>query len=322
MEICIAYSNVTKLAARLGRRINFFDLGCTTGRGTPDFGIMDVGCFVVPPAGSGLTYGSLINPALPISEAATEKTGIVAEMVIDQELWNMRYAAHFHDMASTVWLAGFNISTFDLHGIKDENARYGMPIEEFKFTFDVRSLHLKLSKATSDKGTLEDIAKVYGVARVPAFERAQANAIIALEITDRIVATYGLDAVVGVITAKSTAGALTAENIALFAEGKTSVSMHEIASVFATEEKKIGFELGRAIDTCLVNPAVFAVAGTQEWLQDAFMDVPGAVLTGGKLKPLYDCLLPHKPSDVEFDYVQLRIGLANAGMTWSSLKKA
>jgi DNA polymerase III epsilon subunit-like protein len=319
----ISFNNVIKLAARLGRSVHVFDLECTTFRGMANFGITEVAGFRVwPDKDSGAIYSHLINPEREISREAQKLTGITQSMVADKEVWGARYAADYRRMAGDTWLTGYNIKTFDLHAVKDMNERYGHPIDGFKYVFDVRDLHLNLSCAENKKGTLTEVAAMYGVTPKGGAHRATADVVMTLEVLDKIIDLFGLDAVLDRILPKADGAydKLTAQAIAKFVKNKKLVTLPELAKAFVTDEKKVGFELGRAIDERLVDPRIFAAADTQHWLTEALVEVDGDLVVGGKLKPLYEALAPTKPAGLQLDYVQLRVALSNMGMDWSSRK--
>jgi hypothetical protein len=113
---------------------------------------------------------------------------------------------------------------------------------------------------------------------------------------------------------------LTAQAIAKYSKNKQLVTVPDLARAFSVDESKISYELGRAIDENLVDPRIFAAADVQDWLIEAFMNVDDVLLTQGKLKPLYERLSEGKPASIPLDYVQLRIGLHLAKLTWSSRK--
>ncbi|VTU41768.1 MULTISPECIES: 3'-5' exonuclease [unclassified Variovorax] len=242
----ISFNHVIKLAARLGRSIHIFDLECTTFRGMANFGITEVAGFRVwPDKDSGAIYSHLINPEREISREAQKLTGITQSMVADKELWGARYAADYRRMAGDTWLTGYNIKTFDLHAVKDMNERYGFPIDEFKFVFDVRDLHLNLSCAENKKGTLVEVAAMYGVTPKGAAHRAKADVILTVETLDKIIDLYGMQAVLDRILPKADGAydKLTAQAIAKFVKNKTQVSLPQLAKAFVTDEKKVSFEL-------------------------------------------------------------------------------
>ncbi|KWU17768.1 3'-5' exonuclease [Burkholderia cenocepacia] len=322
MNLKVRINNILDLATRLGRHISIFDLEGTGFRG-PGFGITEVACFTVAPnADSGVLFGHLINPEELITPQAVKITGITQAMVADKELWSLRYAAAFKEMAENHWVGGFNCKSFDFHAVLDMNAKYGQPIEGFKYGFDVMTLHHNLCGNKKRSGTLLEIAALYDIKPQGDLHRANADTVLTVELFDALIETFGIEAVLARFLPKPQGAydKLTAQAIAKYSKGKTLVSLPDLASAFAVDESKISYELGRAIDENLVDPRIFAAADVQDWLIEAFMNVDETLLAQGKLKPLYERLSEGKPESIPLDYVQLRIGLHLAELTWSTRK--
>ncbi len=316
------FDKVAELAQRLGRPIAVYDLEATTFRGRANFGITEVWCFVVTPQGPGVSFGSLINPERGIDLQVQQLTGITQDMVRKLETWGAKYADLFSKFAQgQVWVCGFNNSTFDNPAVKDMNARYGKPIEEFQYSFDVRRLHLKLSGAKSAAGGLEETAHRYGVKARGGLHRAQADVILTLELLNAVIELYGLDAVQNLVEPKPRGAPdkLSAAAVAKYVKSRATVTVEALAEAFQKDAKTVSFEVGKAIDERMVDPRVFACQSAQEWLEGALAELPTELLEQGKLRPMHDSLRAAGAPD-ELDYVQLRVGLAAAGLTWTSLK--
>lgn len=318
------FQYVVELARRLGRHILVFDLESTTFRGRANFGITEVACCMVLTHGNALSFGSLINPERTIDPAVVELTGITNAAVAKAETWGKRYAALFQQMARDHWVTGFNNRTFDEPAVKDMNLRYGKPIEKFEYSFDVRLLHLTLSGSKSRKGNLPDTAALYGVKPRGDLHRANADTILTLELLNAIIEVYGLDAVCELILppAEGAVDRLTPQSIAKYVKSRKSVTVEALAKDFSKDAKAVSFEVGKAIDERMVDPAVFAVQSAQDWLDQALMEVDAELLLEGKLRPLHDMLAQKPNSEGQLDYVQLRIALLRAGLEWASLKPA
>ena len=322
MTLQVRISHILELATRLERHITIFDLEGTGFRGK-NFGITEVACFTVAPnADSGVLFGHLINPEELITPQAVKITGITQAMVAGAELWSQRYAELFRDIAATHWVGGFNCKSFDFHAVLDMNTKYGMPFEKFEYGFDTMTLHHNLCGNKKRGGNLVEIAALYGVAPQGSLHRATADTILTVELFDAIIETFGIDAVLARLQPKPQGAydKLTAQAIAKYSKNKKLVTVPDLALAFSADESKISYELGRAIDENLVDPRIFAAADVQDWLIEAFMNVDNVLLTQGKLKPLYERLSEGKPASIPLDYVQLRIGLHLAELTWSSRK--
>ena len=318
----LAFYNVTDLARRLGGHITVFDLETTTFRGQSNFGIMEVACFTVTTQGPGLKFGSLINPERSISPDASRITGLTTRDVIGAETWGKRYAGLFAKLAQEQWLTGFNSKTFDCYAVKDMGKRYGHPIEEFKKAFDVKDLNRILS-AGKIKGSLEAVAAQYGVYPRGALHRAGADVALTLELLNAIIEVYGLDAVCELILPKQegTFDKLSAHAVARYVKSRKKISLEQIATAFGKDTEAVSFEISKAIDERLIDASLFASPEAQAWLDEALPEVDAAVLTDGRLRPLYDALAASAPKAGMFDYIQLRVALLRAGLTWSSLKQ-
>lgn len=319
---------VGELARKLQHPIQIYDLEATTFRGRPNFGITEVSCFAVAPDGSAAAYGTLINPERTIDPEVSRLTGITQAMVRDKETWGVKYAGLFARLAAgQCWVAGFNNSTFDNHAVVDMNDRYGHPIEKFTKTFDVRRLHLKLSGVKSKAGTLQEVGALYGILPKGDLHRAEADTVLTLEVLDALCEVYTVDSVGEEILAvprkrgAPERGSLTSSALVTFAQRKRRLTLADVASEFGKEARAVSFEVGRAIDERLLEPGIFASDEQQTWLASALLELDTELLTQGKLKPLYEAVNQRSPVG-EVDYVQLRIGLLQAGLSWSSLKPA
>jgi DNA polymerase III epsilon subunit-like protein len=316
------FTQVSELAKRLNKHITVYDLEATTFRGQPNFGITEVACFVVPPTGPGVAFGSLINPEREISREAGQLTGITRPMVQSQETWGAKYADLFSKIAAgQCYAVGFNNSTFDNPAVAEMNARYGKPFEKFTLTFDVRRLHLRLSASKSQAGNLPTIAAAYGVKPRGSLHRAAADVALTLELLNAIVELYGLDAVVDQILAKplGARAQLNTSAVAKYVRGKKFVDVQTAAAAFKKDPKSVSFEIGKGLDERLLPVEAFRVLAVTSWMAEVFQDLQETTFSSGKLKPVYDALAAFEPPP-GFDYIQLRIGLLDQGRTWASLK--
>lgn len=316
------FSNIAKLAKALGTHITCFDLEATTFRGKANFGITEVACLTVTTDARVLTYAAIINPERKIDPAVVDLTGLTQEMVDKGELWSLRYAEHFEKLAKDYWVFGFNNKTFDEPAVADINRRYGRPIPGFARSFDVRQLHLVLSAATSKKGKLAEVAAFYGVPLPTTLHRAAADVMLTANVLERILDVYGHDAVLAQIRdkPKDAKDKLSAIAIARYVKSKAKVTLSDLEVAFKADIADISFEVGKAIDEGLVDPERFAVEPVIAWVSDALVEIDPDVLMTGKLKPIYLELKKSSQGIPGIDYVQLRIALSRAGISWSSKK--
>lgn len=316
------FTLVSELAHRLGKHVAIYDLEGTTFRGVPDFGITEVACFVVAPTGPGVLFSSLIDPERPISKDAQRITGISQDMVRGQQTWGVRYAKLFADMAAgQTWLGGFNNVTFDNPAVQEMGERYGVPIPDFKHTFDVRRLHLKLSGAKSQRGTLSQVAQAYGVTARGDLHRAVADVILTLELFNGVLETYGLEAVMNQLqpAPEGARDKLSSGALVKYVRSRRALTVAQAAEAFHSNPQQISFEIGKCIDERMLDPEVFSAEAAQEWLRDALVELPPSVLEEGKLRPMFDSLKESGLPD-SVDYIQLRIALLRQGLAWTSLK--
>lgn len=338
----VQYSNVAALVKALGRALTIFDLECTAFRGRSNFGITEVCGFSVVPDGTAVIYGHLINPENPIDAKVVQLTGITPAMVRDKETWGARYAKLFQELAATHWVGGFNNKTFDCPAVLDMNARYGQPIPGgFAYVLDVRNLYLALEKPESKKGNLVQIADFYDVKPQGDLHRARADVILTVETLDAMVAHYGVESIVEVLARSATAVAAKAaaaaqeeaptkvkspaepaivDSLAWSEAVDDATTIAELAQKLGVEHKVAALELSKAIDEGRANPMRFVNEATLTWLREMLVETPTELLLAGRLKPLFEHLSPLQPKHIEFDYLQLRIGLVDSQLSWASLK--
>lgn len=321
----LRFAWLAELARRLERPILVFDLESTTFRGRANFGITEIACLVFTPKGHALSMGTLINPERTIDAKVVELNGITQADVRSAENWGVRYSKFFATQAVDMWVCGYNSDTFDVPAVKDMGTRYGHPVVDFPYSFDVRKLHLILSGAKSRKGKLNEVAAMYNVHPDGKLHRATADTFLTADLLNAIIQTHGIEAVLEQILPKEEAAfdKLTAAAIARYVQkAKGPVTVEALASAFAKEPSQVTFELGKAMDERLLDPRVFESQSAQQWLDDALPEVDTDLLSGGRLRPLHDALLQQSPPPGALDYVQLRIALLRAGLSWNSLKPA
>lgn len=328
-----------QLAHALRMPLILFDFETTTFRGRPNFGIMEAAFMMaVNPQGAGavIQYGSLVNPEALIDRQVSELTGITQSMVTGHKPWSDSYMQHMYEFSDKAYFTGFNSDSFDLPAAQDQAKRYNAVPPDFKHHFDVRKLHLKLSNATSQKGKLADVAAIYGVKPRGHLHRASADVALTAETLSVMVLAYGLEKVLGLIAESApevkqegavlvhTPGeALTAENVARYVRSGEARSLAALAKAFGTEEHKVSFEAGKALDSGLIpDPGVFADEAVQAWLVPAVVALPANVRDTGKLKNLYVAVEADNGKRKGFDYIQLRIAMLRNGMRWATLKAA
>lgn len=324
----IQFAHVAQLCREVNRYLTVFDLETTTLRGRPNFGITEVACFTVTPEGRGLSYSTLINPERLIDPEAARLTGITQEMVANQELWSARYAGHFDRMSrENHILSGFNIKTFDCPAVLEMNQRYGIETPPFRSVLDTRPAYRALAGVKDTKGKLSELAALFGVRPQGQLHRAQADVVLTVEFLDALIKTYGVMAVYQQCQPQTAAKGYYAKvdnplELAQFALEQQQPSVAKLAVMLGQTEKEIVFALCRAVDEGITTAEFFAIPETRDWLRDALLDVNPDLLIAGKLKPIYEELANQCPQALAFDYLQLRVGLQDAGLDWVKGKKA
>lgn len=316
----LAYSFVGKLAARLGKPIVVFDFEATTFLGRSTFGICEVALATISANAKGKVTAAfvseLINPENPISGEAQRLHGITPAMVRNKEPWGHRFATLFDRVAREAVACGFNIKTFDCPAALQENKRYGVPTDRFGTVLDVKTLFNRLHN--NRKGRLTEVAQAYSVAPRGDAHRALADVLMTLEVLDRMVQQHGEEVVAHEgKTAPAPAGVsslTTRVAEAILRDGYTGVKA--LSQALRVAPAEAGYALSRALDAKLVRPDQVALQPTREWLAEALaLNVDSELLTGNiRLKPLYEQLLKDVPADLEFDYVQLKVALLDAGL--------
>lgn len=335
-ELTIRFSKVAELVKALGKPLTVFDLETTTFRGRPNFSVMETACATITLQGNAVIHSHLINPEAGIDAKVSTLTGITQAMVRNKETWGQRYAGLFVQLARDHVVSGFNIKTFDCPAVLEMNERYGFPIETgFAAILDVRHLYLTLEKPESKRGNLLQVAAFYGVEPQGELHRAEADVILTLETLDAMTEGYGIPAILEAFNPKepSRSPAVHASSkapprnsfvkleqlVALLQRGEPT-SVASLANAVGLDERTTSFELAKAIDDGHVNPLPLVNQQTLDWLRQELVETPTEMLAQGRLKPLYEHLRGKAPVGLDLDYLQLRIGMLDCGLRWSTLR--
>lgn len=151
------------IARDLQKTLTFYDLETTTFLGNPTSGITEVAAVHIHPDGTVTQQSTLVNPENPISEKASEVTGITQDMVDSQANWGVEASAYFCHWGQHHIMIGFNNLAFDDKYVIDQNKRYGQSIDCFKDSRDVRSYWRLMMVTLNGKGKLGEIAQRYGL---------------------------------------------------------------------------------------------------------------------------------------------------------------
>lgn len=331
-------NNVSRLSTLLESPILLYDLESTGLPQQGEVGITEFAGIALLPNGAVLVYGSLINPERPISADASRITGITQAMVNDKENWGVRYASNIQQLEEAgTYFVGYNNLRFDNNLLREQGNRYGKPCKLDK-SFDVRALHLTLlQKSLNSKGKLTEVAQYYGVTPHGDAHRAQADTIMTLEILDVIIEVFGMDAVINYIKVESLKQAaklaedpeevetinveiskvVNKKNIEAYFRKYPEASLEQCAQFFEKPVDKINFDVSACIDERLVSAVGLRDEELQAKLAAAIQIAPPEVIKEKKLKAWKDffqlqALFP--------DYIQIRLALLDANLSWASLK--
>lgn len=149
------------IALRLRKTLTFYDLETTTFLGNTTSGITEVAAVHIHPDGTVTQQSALVDPENPISEKASEVTGIVQSMVDGQPNWNAQAADYFDYWCKNHIMLGFNNLAFDDKYVIAQNKRYCRKDVVFQDSRDVRSFWRLMELTANGKGKLGEIAQRY-----------------------------------------------------------------------------------------------------------------------------------------------------------------
>lgn len=325
--ISIECKLIVELVRRLKRPLTVYDLE-GTGFRCATFGITEVSALTILPDGRAMLYGGLVNPEFPITTKARQLTGITDKMVAGQENWGVRYARHFDKISREHIICGYNINTFDNPAVIDQNARYGITTPKFSGVVDVRRLYQKVANVKNQSGKLVEVAAAYGVQPKGDAHRAAADVIMTAELLEAILAKHGEDVFMELLNGTASRNRARGgdkedlvSDIVAHIQVRGFTSFEVMATSLGVTVKDLEFPVCRAIDNALVDAFQFAHAPTRTWLKSAlpaFFASQGPF--DGKMKPLLDTLSENQPAGAQLSYIQLRVGLLDAGYVWGMLK--
>jgi len=140
--------DIPKLEVPLQRDICFFDLE-TTGLNVVKDRIVQIAVVKYFKSGKDpITFNSLINPGVPISEESSAIHGITASMVANKP--------SFQDIGDTLWklfdqadIGGYNSARFDIPLLMEEFARIGKELDmSHRSNIDVQRIFYKMEPRT------------------------------------------------------------------------------------------------------------------------------------------------------------------------------
>ena len=340
------------IAAKMGKVLTFYDLETTTFLNNPTFGITEVAAVHVHPDGKVTQQSMLVNPENPISQAASEITGISQDMVDHEPHWGAEARDYFFHWARQHVMIGFNNLSFDNKGVIDQNKRYGANDTEFTDSRDVRSIWRLMT--SSPKGRLGEIAERYGINPEGAH-----RAIYDVRMTARVLDSMLNEAGVGLfdhpgakldankkleklfipteVSAENPDGYINQEDRLLkIIEQCGYTTTKRLVLMTGLSEFNLSTLLGDMVVNDLLDYTLVEDRDAQSWLRNRVPHIIEMAWTGadrGKLKPVFETVkrqmdlgtIPlHNgtnkiPSEV--DYLQLRVFL-KAGGYYAAMEKS
>lgn len=146
--------NLMALSARLGRNLIVFDIEHTGGKKI-ERGITEFACLVVTDSKVTVGIDTLVNPGKNVffNPYAMRITKIGPKTVQNAPPWHPAVSSFVLDHQECVWV-GFNSKASDLPVIRDEHARFGLPVPKFRWHLDVMTL---AAHSTGRVGKLQDL---------------------------------------------------------------------------------------------------------------------------------------------------------------------
>lgn len=189
----IKYDKIAEVARKTNKFVTCFDLE-TTGLRGPTCGITDVALVSVSPSGKIAFAQGLVNPEFPISPQASEVTGITDDMVRHEPTWGQKWAPLFKRMADENHImVGFNLLTFDVPIVIEQNIRYGVSDTCYRIVSDVRKIYNTVHN--QKKGKLSEVASLYGVSPKGNLHRAFADAVLTFELLESMLENKGISVI-------------------------------------------------------------------------------------------------------------------------------
>lgn len=180
---------IKELVSQLGKPMFFYDTETT---GLNDAGIVEIAWLKIDGDGACHQFESLVNPAMPIPEQASNIHGIYAKHVASAPQYKAVHA-EFLRQAEDCIISGYNTRTFDNKVVLFNAGRYHLEKPEFNTQLDVRDIWIKVSG--SWKGKLGDVALSYGVTPNGA-HRAMSDVETTVNLLDKMIERHGMEFVV------------------------------------------------------------------------------------------------------------------------------
>jgi DNA polymerase III epsilon subunit-like protein len=335
-----------RFLAELGRPIAIFDLETTTHAATAaNFGITEVAITRYEPTGEREAFSMLVNPENELSEQAREITGLDPAELAQQPNFDQAIGNFAHMLDNAV-LVGFNIFAFDIPALLNQSERYGMGAPGAIDFIDLRSVWKNAGITENGKGRLEEVAAHFGVEAGQA-HRAHGDVLTCENLLPEMLWHFGRAGLMSqqkeYFAAKQEALARRQERSAgnggqsgsrggdrdqqrqraqnavevLLAAGASGGSI-DVARLAADKANGVSasdlsFAASNLLNDGRLRPEQLRDADAQEWLSGNLAAIRQAS-PEGLLKPMFtEAQKLGAPKSV--DYVQLRVALAEAGVS-------
>lgn len=336
-----------RLSKKLNKKLTFIDIETNELLQNEGFAIIQLALIQISEDNieERVTY---VDPDMPIKEFATKLTGITDETVESAPKFQ-KFVQFINKVALNDILMGFNTKTFVAHGLVKEAKRYGVDIS-FPNQIDIKPLLLTQLNEEKDPKlnsiSLEEAKKLYGI-KLDEGKPHQADFDLAgtVFLAEEMLMDYGLK-----YFEKDYHRFLNKNNpepakkeksyynrelpnlnevkphmLEFIINSEKRLTDDEVAKQFGFDAFKISFILTDLINTHhevrekLKNPETIG------WLSDilpkAIDEVWSDEVSKGKLKPLFTHLNKIKPRDIDLDYTQLRIAIAELNSPKEENKK-
>lgn len=190
------FKNIQKLSAMAGRPIAVLDTETTGLLSQEVVGLVEIAWIVIDEKGIKQTFEVRVNPECEIGQIAAQTHGITNQMVANEPHFGA-HAGMVREMLSTSIVSGFNVREFDLEVIKRQQDRYSNAVIPADIiVMDVRDHWIR--QMGTKHGKLQVVADHYGVEAGKA-HAAMGDVLTTARILDAVIATYGAEAMLGVL---------------------------------------------------------------------------------------------------------------------------
>ena len=326
-----------RLSKKLGKKLTFIDIETNDLVQNDDFAVIQLALIQISEDAveERVTY---VDPGIPIKEFASELTGINSETIETAPKFD-KFVKFISKVAMNDILMGFNTKTFVAHGLVKECKKHGVDVT-FNQQIDIKPLLLaRINEDKNPKETnisLEEAKKLYHIT-LDEGKPHQADFDLAgtVLLAEEMLVDYGLK-----YFEKDYLRFLNKNNpefdtkkektyynrelpnvnelkpliLDFIINSEKRLSEEDVAKHFNQDAYKISFMLtdlindNQEVRDRLKNPET--IGWLSETLPKAIKEVWSDEVSNGKLKPLFSHLNKIKPRDIDLNYSQLRIAIA------------